>query len=436
MFFFLAACSARTVAPSQTPPDPTAMPTVTAIPPTVTPLPTATPDVTSTPAFDPISAPTVVYAENAGVEAKCVAVSQEIQNTNLGNGVAVFGNSFGEPDYLLNMNTGVSINLGNQNERFFNGSVSPDGTLFFAEYMIFGDDGKFLKKYQSLLMTADGKIKKEFPPSDRMLLAVWQDNQHLIMFRSRPYYEPVAHQEYSVLVPGTMLYLNPFTGQQRILVLDFPDLYTPASSAWSWEEPWGKNPVVYSPTITRVVYLAEPGYTYRLWDTQKKKALIDWVNIDFNHHPRWSPDGSKFLMAVSDPSDHPGNYPNGMYLVDDNGNVLFQVPAFIADYFWSPSGRYVALKLLGSKASDGYYNDKLAILDTQTKKITDYCVEFRPYDDSLIWSPDETQILLNDSYRNDIYSQIHDRVILVDLAKGTAFPIAEDMVATGWMKAP
>jgi len=120
--------------------------------------------------------------------------------------------------------------------------------------------------------------------------------------------------------------------------------------------------------------------------------------------------------------------------VDNDGNPSELVAGFgIFDYFWSPSGRYVALELLGAKASDGYYNDRLAILDVQTKKITDYCVEFRSSagDPSLIWSPDETQILLNDKYITG-----HWRVILVDLTKGTAFPIAEDMIATGWMKSP
>jgi hypothetical protein len=106
----------------------------------------------------------------------------------------------------------------------------------------------------------------------------------------------------------------------------------------------------------------------------------------------------------------------------------------IDDYFWSPSGRYVALLIFGNKNSNGEYKNRLLILDIQTRQIADYCLEFTPFgvdEPALIWSPDDTQILLNDVYSEE---PRHRRIILVDLTKGTAFPIAEDMIVTGWMK--
>jgi Tol biopolymer transport system component len=103
------------------------------------------------------------------------------------------------------------------------------------------------------------------------------------------------------------------------------------------------------------------------------------------------------------------------------------------DYFWSPSGRYLALYWMDPNSGQSTSSRNLVILNTQTLEAVDTCVQFSlPLDiPAPVWSPDETQILLNDAYLDN-----HQRVILVDLQKNIAFPIAEDMQAQGWMKSP
>lgn len=433
--FVLAGCSTGPIIPSQTPSNNLATPAVLAIPPTVT-LSTISPEVTSTPILQPISEPTAIDDQNAGVDSKCIEVSQDLLKDQMGNGVAVLEDQRIGADnlvvpgfYLLNMKTGASINLSRQGERFLNGSVSPDGTLLSVE-------AGFSKL---LIMLADGKVKKELPLGKGWgSNGVWQDNQHLMIDIAG-----LDPDESRALKPGKLLWLDPFTGEKRILAPNFPNIYN-GYPLPNWGNQWGHSLVVYNPSLTRAVYLSDWGINYVLWDMQKKKPLMSWTqfaNAEQNI-PRWSPDGEKFIMygILGKLSTMPeGPYlPYKLYLVDNDGNfsqlASVSVNLQIDDYFWSPSGRYIALTLLGNIASDGYYNDKLAVLDTKTKEITDYCVEFRPSGESepsLIWSPDETQILLNDKY-----SQENRRVILVDLAKGTAFPIAQDMIATGWMKAP
>jgi len=429
LVIMLSACSANPIVPSQTPPDFTAAPTVTMMPPTVTQLPTGTPDVISTSTSQPIFAPTVIYDKTAGVESKCVAVNQTVQKDHLGTGVSVLeSRESGSGFFVLNMQTGNSTDLVGKHNNFLDASVSPDGTLL-AVYHVSGEIGNI--KTELLLMTANGEIKKTFSWREEWGMdATWLDNQHLA---------------FTILVPtdvinvgkSKMSILNALTGGHRILEPNFPDLYDSFGYPLPyWDKPWGGTLTAYNPSLTRAVYLGDPGSNYVLWDLQRKKSLLTWTQFVsiVQNTPRWSPDGTKFLMygvlgTVDDIS-----LPYKLYLVDNDGNPSELVAGFgIFDYFWSPSGRYVALELLGAKASDGYYNDRLAILDVQTKKITDYCVEFRSSagDPSLIWSPDETQILLNDKYITG-----HWRVILVDLTKGTAFPIAEDMIATGWMKSP
>jgi len=281
-----------------------------------------------------------------------------------------------------------------------------------------------------LLMSADGKVKKTLPWGKNWAgwegRIAWLDNQRLVLTYLAP-------TDQANVVEDEMLVLNPFTGSQRILTLTFPDVY---------DGPENHDPVHYSPSLTRVVYLTGVGDdTFKLLDIQQKKPLLVWTEFKGYEQniPRWSPDGKKFIIygILGELRVIPTDLHYTLYLVDNDGNsselVSRHADFWIEDYFWSPSGRYLALLLRGT-APDGYSDDRLAILDLQTKEIVDECVEFRgmPYSDPpLIWSPDETQILLDDQYSED-----HMRVILVDLAKGTAFPIAEDMAAVGWMKAP
>jgi dipeptidyl aminopeptidase/acylaminoacyl peptidase len=433
----LTGCSGRLIFPSQTPPDNTVTPAMIAIPPTATQL--VMPGPTPTATLQPISAPAATYIDPS-VESKCVVISQDIQDNNIGNGLVVLESRRTGADnlieaglYLLNIRTGAltTINDLKANDgMLWSASVSPDGSTLAVR----AGYPKFL------MMTANGIVKKELPRGKGWASdAIWQDNQHLMINIAG-----LDPDESKVSKPAKMLWLNPFTGEQRILAPDFPNIYADYPLP-DWDEPWGTSLVVYNPQLTRAVYLAEPGVTYVLWDMQKKKALINWTNRDTQHHPRWSPDGSKFLMDVTYISKIPGDFSTGLYLVDDNGKV--SMPAIldtkaeqhisITDYFWSPSGRYVALLAFGDEnSSTGESKSRLLVLDSQTRQIVDYCLEFNLFgasEASLIWSPDDTQILLNDKYNEGPRRR---RVILVDLAKGTAFPIAEDVIATGWMKSP
>jgi len=186
-----------------------------------------------------------------------------------------------------------------------------------------------------------------------------------------------------------------------------------------------------------VVFLGEGGYTYILWDLQQKKEitrLLHW-NISGPEIPRWSPDGSRFVMSAyfGDMSLWP-QPADGVYVVDAEAKIekLMSTGAnvFILDHFWSPSGRYIAL--LQNIPNSEIQEKKLLVLDTQTSKIVDTCVQYRSWtmNDTPIWSPDETQILLYDN------TQEHSEVRLVDLMKRVAFPVAEEMEPRGWMKLP
>lgn len=435
----LSGCFATPTIPSPT----LTLPNYTATPTVVAPVPTgsrpitSTQQVTSTPTLPPLSAPTVIYNKNVGVEAKCVKTNQDLQSGSLGTGVVVLQSRKIGPNgfyqrgfYFAYMETGNLTNLIGENDNYDGVSVSPDRTLLSVRHVIF-DDADRIEKTELLLMSADGKIQKALPWGKGWISAdIWRDNQHLLINIAG-----LDPDENEGKKPEKLLWLNPFTGEQRVLIPDFLNPYDGSMG--------GTSLAVYNLDFTRAGYLAMPGNVYVLWDMQKKKALLEWVNISKGDPPLWSPDGSRFLMYVADPSDNPEPYPNGLYLVDNDGTVL--LPALsdiyagtkisITDYFWSPSGQFVALLANAFDRPNGEYTQKLLVLDIHTRHIKDYCVEFNPPyngDPILIWSPDETQILLNDKY-----DQNHNmRIILVDLTNGAAFPIVIDMVAIGWMAAP
>jgi hypothetical protein len=436
LVIFLFGCVPVTPIPTSTP-MPTVRPATSTLRATIIPtaiLPTDTSTLTPTPDISPISAPTMPYNKNMGVEAKCVEVNQNVQTGNLGTGMVVLenrGNGLNgrhQPGlYFLDMETGLLNNPFGTDRYASVGSVSPDRKLLVA-----WADG-----LGGIIMTADGKVLGKLQAQSNGD-SDWLNNHQLITIEYQTNTNPNKIKAFEA---DPRLVLNPFTGEQRLLHPDFPDIYNNCCHQPSW------GGIVYNPLLTRAVYLAMPGTIFVLWDLQKKKPLLSWTQF-FNAEqniPRWSPDGSKFafygiLGKLSTMPEGP-SLPYKLYLADNNGNYSELVPDNknlpIYDYFWSPSGRYLAfIWQVISTASHSYDNDRLLVLDTQTKKITDYCVEFRPSGfekTPVVWSPDETQILLEDKYTED---PRHWRVILVDLVKGTAFPIAEDMIASGWMKSP
>jgi hypothetical protein len=342
------------------------------------------------------------------------------------------------------METGmISPNFVNQKanpkENIRGASVSPDGSWLTVSKVIFEEVDKFnVLQENLLLMTPAGEIVKVLPWQKEWTGdPVWLDDQHLVIVESL-----VSPQNIDKNLAKPMI-LNPFTGDQQLIASDFPDIFD-GYRLVRWDAPWYGSFVVYNKTLTRAVYLSgERGVYYVLRDIQKGKELLVWTQFEQfpQNQPRWSPDGLKFLMfgilgrydAFPDPLVYK------FYLVDNNGNVSeIKTGLLIDDYFWSPTGRYIAIFSPGGERQDGYLRSRLSVFDTQTQKAVDTCFEFTPFTDHdvPIWSPDEAQILIRDTHQVDIYNDRRERVILVDLVKGIAFPLAEDMLATGWLKSP
>jgi len=262
----------------------------------------------------------------------------------------------------------------------------------------------------------------------------WLNNQQLIFNITFLYPETTGGDN-----PQHFLVLNPFTGKQQYLIAKFPNIFDWTGPASTWDYPWNDSRVAYNSTLSHAVYLGEETIQYSLWDMTKGKSVANILSLQgHTGPPRWSPDGSKFLMFgfLGDVANLPAEFDYHLYLVDTDGNMRTVDEGLdmnIGGYFWSPSGRYIALYIY----LDNKYN-RLVVLDTQSMGITDYCVNFIPTGDYIetppIWSPDESQLIIEDEIpRANINQEYHSQLILLDFTKGTAVQIAEDTQAKGWM---
>jgi Tol biopolymer transport system component len=97
---------------------------------------------------------------------------------------------------------------------------------------------------------------------------------------------------------------------------------------------------------------------------------------------------------------------------------------------WSPDGEKIAFW-----ASDGQ-NDWLAVVNTLTGGVENYCVSsvssgiFSWFLPAPIWSSDGKLLMVENRYQDNA-----SRLLVVDMDRKFAFPIANDVSPIGWMEA-
>lgn len=255
----------------------------------------------------------------------------------------------------------------------------------------------------------------------------WLDNEHLVIDTQS--------------LPENMLIINPFTGEEKTMIADYPviDLLFDVNQLWD-------APVIFNPSLSRAVYigahLEKPRTSLVLLDVLSMEILLDFPTNSYYalDRPRWSPDEKQFAYAISSETNSNGDVTiDEIFIVDDEGNIS-QVTDFenaygystIGKFSWSPTGEKIAFWWRNSSES----KSELAIVDVSTHQVTTFCLQegYPMYLIPPIWSPDGEQLLV--AVKKPGSEGDNTYVVLVDPEKGIAIEIAQNMIPAGWMVSP
>lgn len=325
------------------------------------------------------------------------------------------------------------------------GKTSPISGEKPMQIVISPDHGKYAlvdgSDYLVKVLSADGYLLKIIPKGESpWFIGQWLDSQHLALVIAKGY--PTMDQ-HEIKYPRDVMVVDWTTDQQHFLASDYPDIDRAQGILWE-----GTGTTEYDPTLTRVVYASlidadnrgKAGKGYTLWDIPGKKKIAKLVNERFQETPKWSPNGSQFVL--------PGE--NGdLYTITREGKVsqltyLNPVPQSIPlgtryypeQYNWSPDGRLLAF-WLKSQDAQGSFRETFAVVDIVSGNITDYCISAGFVGESNsppapVWSPDGNYLIISANNQKDGNFD----TLLIDLAEGSAAKIGENLAPAGWLNLP
>jgi hypothetical protein len=441
--FFLISCAGGNHSPSQnigstpqnTPLTPSSVtPTEThsplpAVLPSASPILPTIQSITATPE-DPF------YIE--GIQQDCLKISPEIPDSvDLPSGELVLQSNTYKTisSYLLDLHTMEKIAIPNMGRKYVTAITTSSSGKWTAYTTVNSPDGPIID-HAILIISPDGKIrqlldKDSLPQIGQGLIEQWLDDQRLVI----GFGKDIIQDNYSLI-------LNPFTGASQKFQSALPGLFT-----WLTDNYWGNaniSRLIFNPDLSEALYPSTSGLV--LWDLKLQKPIKQFDNPPtmMVSHPVWSPDGQSFIVDLAKfaTSQKTQAYTN-LYLVTKTGEIdqltTFPkaFPGSFADYSWSPDGKLIAFWLMTGEDQQNYPEYQLAIFDLSTRIATNYCLPAYQWraltpDWSPIWSLDGRWLAIATGGNQE---QV-DQTVLVDRINHRAYVVADNVVPTGWMKAP
>ena len=351
-------------------------------------------------------------AATGAITNRCLNVVKGLSPTSGAQGMIVLAE---QHPYLFDLKTGDKLALNDGKMEF---STSPDGEWLASRYV----DNK--NEIWLSVENAEGNPQKPVSWNDDwFLLGGWLDNEHIwISHRTEP----------------LVTVVNPFSGEQQMLIPDFPGIETVAEAGEHFV--LGASSVLYNSSLNLAVYprLESDGYVYVvLWDRQARRVLakVKDISKSFSYPVLWSSDQKEIYVAVADKwdSNKPDDLIYDFFTLSQDGQVkqLTDFGASFTDNYigtasLSPDGKKIAFWLYLRPSP--YADQRLAMLDLERQQVTDYCIPGSPHLDapSPVWSLDSRYLAVQNQYEPN-----KGRVILVDTQQGWAAQIAE-IIPNGW----
>jgi dipeptidyl aminopeptidase/acylaminoacyl peptidase len=244
----------------------------------------------------------------------------------------------------------------------------------------------------------------------------------------------------SLATPLPTIMVNPFTGSEKEIPANYPNIiYLYPKVEW---KDFGFSATGYDPTLSLVAYARNDGYV-TLWSIRENREIVSIRgSTSFGNGPVWAHDASKFILdgqieRVSDVD----TWKEELYSISRTGEITqltYLTDRFsevsISGYEWSPDNSKIAFWL--SVQPENYpdlpdqspWVDRLAILDTTSRKIVLYCIAGESMISSPVWSSNGKQVLVNLKDGNS-YS-----AALVDIEHEISAWIERVVIPVGWMK--
>lgn len=414
------------VASTPEPPVVTLTPTSTATKTAPANSPPSTLPATVTPTFTPTAPPEVqIKVQCPDLLPALPVEANAIGFLVLTDGAAYGGSGFAGT-YFLNLETGNRITLPEKevSNHQYGFVVSPN-----QKWLAYEEDERYV------ISTVDGQPRWDIPREYTWLWLIgWQDNEH-IWIEKRNNRDDPPDEHVRVLLDV----IN--QEQQEFPINQYPYIYYMEGGF-----------LLYDPTLTLATYTKYTGTEggLSLWDIQAEQEVAFFEETTFFYEPAWSSDGQSLAVAFTLSAGTPipaelQIHGNDIYRVDREGRATRLT--YLSDYYskseigrvaWSPDNRYIAFELNVEPISYPEYADidargpRLAVLDTHTQQVTNYCIPLGVNGSKLIWSPDSRQIIV----QNQNVSNAKVYVLWIDIEAGVAAKIAEDVFPVGWMVEP
>jgi hypothetical protein len=403
----------------------------------LTPSPTARPT-------DPIATATAAAPDATALPSpggsfttQCLIIAENLADTHEYSGKIILRDFDTENLMSFTASRPAEIFGGSRGDRLLNASVSPAGTFIAYNRVRHGTDGNILSD-ELEVSNANGVVHASLDwGSGWVAIPGWLDDARLAIQVSQ------SDSANRITRPSSYVVLDVVTEQLEPVEAAPPDVYD-ISPLPSWNG-WGTQ--VHHPSLTHIAYLQLVdgiNWAYALWDTIRGETLASLRTFNNWQAPVWSPAGDQFVVGAH-PVDTRASWRYELYAFDTAGgitrltNLTDQLQGtFIQSYSWSPDARYIAFWLNADIPPDEWDNagqQSLAILDTVTGDITDYCIpgHFNASQWNQVsppmWSLDGQQLLVENQY-----GDAASRVILVDITDQWAAQLRDHSEPAGWMK--
>ena len=312
---------------------------------------------------------------------------------------------------LLDLENGITRDVQTSGQSVEDADVSPDRQLL--AYTWFNSN---TSNWELVLIDSTGDSHRVvWSSNDGFVVMGWLNDHQVVILQDSTYIILDVEQD----------------SREDLFPLDFPDfdIYNPKRFFAAFDS-----------LLTRAIYKKSTEIIFLDLST---KTILARIQDNYDRLPivAWQSSGERVAVVatVSSGERTPGSsLSDEIFVIEHNGHVSQLTHLYesfgrnftIDSLSWSPDGEKIAFWLY-----DGQENHTtLMVADASTGQVTNYCVlnvtidSFPVNVPTPIWSPDGKYLLVENRYAVD-----KSKLLVVDLLKNIAFPIAENANPLGWM---